>query len=110
MGPISTGEPPVATCMNIGITYDLRSEYLAVGYGEEETAEFDQLGTIDAIEIALCELGHSVDRIGHARSLVDRLAAGDRWELVFNICEGLHGISREAQVPARRPRRSLLVP
>lgn len=95
-----TGEPPVATTMHIGITYDLRSEYLAAGYGEEETAEFDQLGTIDAIDGALCELGHSTDRIGHARALVERLAAGDRWDLVFNICEGLHGIGREAQVPA----------
>ena len=26
--------------------------------------------------------------------------AGDRWDLVFNICEGLHGLGREAQVPA----------
>ena len=32
--------------------------------------------------------------------MVDRLAAGDRWDLVFNIAEGLHGIAREAQVPA----------
>jgi D-alanine-D-alanine ligase len=86
--------------MNIGITYDLRCEYLAAGYGEEETAEFDQLATIEAIDCALCELGHSTDRIGHARSLVERLAAGDRWDLVFNICEGLHGVGRESQVPA----------
>ncbi len=32
--------------------------------------------------------------------MIERLAAGDRWDLVFNICEGLHGIGREAQVPA----------
>jgi D-alanine-D-alanine ligase len=31
---------------------------------------------------------------------VQRLASGDRWDLVFNICEGLQGIAREAQVPA----------
>jgi D-alanine-D-alanine ligase len=86
--------------MHIGITYDLRSDYLAAGYGEEETAEFDQASTIDAIESALCELGHTTDRVGHARNLVERLAAGDRWDLVFNICEGLHGLGREAQVPA----------
>jgi D-alanine-D-alanine ligase len=86
--------------MRIGITYDLRSEYLAAGYGEEETAEFDQLGTIDAIDGALQELGHVTDRIGHAKNLIDRLAQGDRWELVFNICEGLRGRGREAQVPA----------
>ena len=86
--------------MHIGLTYDLRSEYLAAGYGAEETAEFDQAGTIDSLEMALCELGHEVERIGHARQLIERLAAGGRWELVFNICEGLHGIGREAQVPA----------
>ena len=26
--------------------------------------------------------------------------SGDRWDLVFNICEGLRGTGREAQVPA----------
>lgn len=86
--------------MDIGITYDLRTDYLAAGYGEEETAEFDQIGTIEAIDGALCELGHSTVRIGHAKNLVERLASGDRWDLVFNICEGLCGIAREAQVPA----------
>jgi D-alanine-D-alanine ligase len=44
-------------------------------------------------------LGHTVDRVGNARALVERLAAGDRWDLVFNICEGLRGTAREAQVP-----------
>jgi D-alanine-D-alanine ligase len=86
--------------MHIGFTYDLRSDYLAEGYGEEETAEFDQLGTIEAIDGALQSLGHEVDRVGHARSLVERLARGDRWELVFNICEGLRGAARESLVPA----------
>jgi D-alanine-D-alanine ligase len=86
--------------MLIGFTYDLRSDYLSAGFGEEETAEFDQEGTIDAIDEALQSLGYDVDRIGHARSLVERLARGDRWELVFNICEGLHGAARESQVPA----------
>ena len=43
--------------MKIGLTYDLRSEYLALGYGEEETAEFDQPDTVDGIEEALQELG-----------------------------------------------------
>ena len=56
--------------------------------------------TIDAIATGLLELGHHVDRIGRARQLVRRLAAGDRWDLVFNICEGLKGMAREAQVPA----------
>ncbi len=86
--------------MRIGLTYDLRDEYLAAGYGEEETAEFDRAETIDSLDDALRELGHQTDRIGHARDLVGRLADGDRWDLIFNICEGLSGVGREGQVPA----------
>ncbi len=86
--------------MKIGMTYDLRADYLAAGFGEEETAEFDRSETIDAIEGALRTLGHRTDRIGNLGSLVKRLAAGDRWDLVFNIAEGLYGFGREAAVPA----------
>ncbi len=39
-------------------------------------------------------------RIGCARELIEHLAAGQRWDLVFNICEGLSGPGRESQVPA----------
>ena len=86
--------------MHIGLTYDLRADYLAMGFSELETAEFDRPDTIDAIADALAALGHHPDRIGHGRQLVERLAAGDRWDLVFNICEGLSGPARESQVPA----------
>jgi D-alanine-D-alanine ligase len=86
--------------VKIGITYDLRDDYLAEGYGEEETAEFDHPATIEAIEEAMRDLGHGTDRIGHIRALVRRLAAGESWDLVFNIAEGLGGYGREAQVPA----------
>lgn len=86
--------------MRVGITYDLREEYLAQGYGEEETAEFDRPETIQAIEVTLQELGYSTDRIGNARCLTERLLAGERWDLVFNIAEGLRGFGREALVPA----------
>ncbi|MBV6340315.1 MAG: ATP-grasp domain-containing protein [Candidatus Magnetobacterium sp. LHC-1] len=86
--------------MDIGFTYDLRSEYLALGYGEEETAEFDSVQTIESLEEAITQLGHSVTRVGNIRSLVGMLNGGRRWNLVFNICEGLHGRSREAQIPA----------
>ena len=86
--------------MLIGMTYDLREEYLALGYGEEETAEFDKPDTIAAIDAALQGLGHQTDRIGSAAGLMVRLAAGDRWDLVFNIAEGLYGFGREALVPA----------
>jgi D-alanine-D-alanine ligase len=86
--------------MKVAMTYDLRSEYLAEGFGEEETAEFDSGATIDALEAALRDLGHDVVRVGNVRALVQALARGERWDLVFNVCEGLRGYGREAQVPA----------
>jgi D-alanine-D-alanine ligase len=86
--------------MRIGVTYDLRSDYLAMGYGEEETAEFDSEVTIAALCEALSGLGFAPERIGGVKALVGRLADGERWDAVFNFCEGLSGVSREAQVPA----------
>jgi len=86
--------------MRVGITYDLRSDYLALGYSEEETAEFDAEATIIAVCDALSALGHEPARIGGIRKLTKALAGGERWDAVFNICEGLKGVSREAQVPA----------
>jgi D-alanine-D-alanine ligase len=83
-----------------GITYDLRDDYLAEGYSAEETLEFDRADTIDAIEQTLQDLGYLTDRIGNIKSLVKRLASGDRWDIVFNIAEGMAGLGREAQVPA----------
>ena len=86
--------------IRIGITYDLRKDYLAAGFGEEETAEFDSEETIAAIDQALQDLGYRTDRIGNIKNLSQRLAAGNSWDLVFNIAEGLRGFGREAQVPA----------
>jgi D-alanine-D-alanine ligase len=84
----------------IGVTFDLRSDYLALGMGEEETAEFDSDVTIAAICSALEALGYLPVRIGGVRRLAERLAAGERFDAVFNICEGLKGVAREAQAPA----------
>ncbi len=86
--------------MRIGVTYDLRADYLAMGYGEEETAEFDSEITIAALCDALTALGYETLRIGGVRRLAEKLVAGERWDCVFNFCEGLKGVSREAQAPA----------
>jgi lysine 2,3-aminomutase len=85
----------------IGLTYDLRDDYLAEGYGEEETAEFDRADTIEAIENALSRLGYFPERIGNIKHLVKKLSSNTHkpWDLVFNICEGMWGMGREAQVP-----------
>lgn len=85
--------------IKIGLTYDLKDDYLRLGYTNEEVAEFDAPETIDAIESAIINSGHEVIRIGNIFRLVDFLSSGKRCDLVFNICEGMYGIAREAQVP-----------
>lgn len=86
--------------MRIGFTYDLKDDYLALGFAEHEVAEFDSPTTIAAIEGALRALGHEVERVGHVRALAAKLVAGWRADLVFNIAEGAAGFGRESQVPA----------
>jgi D-alanine-D-alanine ligase len=86
--------------VRIGFTYDLKADYLALGFSEHAVAEFDSEVTIDAVSGALHALGHEVVRIGHVKALAARLVAGERWDLVFNIAEGVAGFGRESQVPA----------
>jgi len=86
--------------LTIGMVYDLRKDYLAQGFTEEEVAEFDSEETIELIERAIQSLGYTTDRIGNVRSLSSRLVGGDKWDLVFNIAEGLSGRCRESHVPS----------
>jgi len=86
--------------VTIGLVYDLRDDYLAEGYSEEQVAEFDSAETIGHLERAVRSHGHTTERIGNGVALTKQLACGKRWDLIFTIAEGLHGRSREAQVPA----------
>jgi D-alanine-D-alanine ligase len=86
--------------MRIGLTYDLRSWYLDRGYSMEDTAEFDKQETVDAIDAALKEMGFETEQIGNCFQLIEALGAGKKWDLVFNIAEGLYGDGRESVVPA----------
>ena len=86
--------------MKIGLTYDLRSWYLERGYTMDETAEFDKEETVVALENELIRQGCQTVRIGNIFQLVEKLAAGERWDMVFNIAEGLCGDGRESVVPA----------
>jgi D-alanine-D-alanine ligase len=97
---ISTQPTGSRDSVTIGLVYDLRDDYLAQGFTEEQVAEFDSAATIAAIERALQSLGYATERIGNGLALARQLACGKRWDLVFNIAEGLYGRSREAQVPA----------
>lgn len=85
--------------LKIGLTYDLKDDHISSGLTPEEIAEFDTRETIDGIEDAVRSFGYATDRIGHIKALVKRLAAGDRWDFVFNIAEGVRGMGRESQVP-----------
>lgn len=86
--------------MRVALVYDLRDDYRALGFSEEEVAEFDTVETIDALAGALQALGCEPIRIGRGQALAARLAAGERYDIVFSIAEGVRGRSREAQVPA----------
>ena len=86
--------------LRVGLVYDLRTDYLAEGFSEEEAAEFDSEETIAALERTIASLGYRVERIGNAKRLCERLVRGERWDMVFNIAEGLGGRCRESQAPA----------
>jgi D-alanine-D-alanine ligase len=86
--------------MRVALVYDLRDEYRALGYSEEEVAEFDSVETVDQLAEALEALGCEAVRVGRGQALAARLVHGERFDLVFSIAEGLKGRSREAQVPA----------
>ena len=86
--------------MKVGLTFDLRSWYIDRGYSMDETAEFDKQETVDALENSLKQMGHTTDPIGNAFQLIEALGAGKRWDIVFNIAEGLYGDGRESVVPA----------
>lgn len=86
--------------MLIGMTYDSPGDWAGEIADAEQLAEFDAPITIDAIAAHLMRRGHHVERIGRATSLLARLQQHARWDLVFNICEGLLGPGREALVPA----------
>jgi len=66
----------------------------------DETAEFDKQETVDALENSLKLMGHETEPIGNAFQLIEALAAGKKWDIVFNIAEGLYGDGRESVVPA----------
>lgn len=96
--------------MNIALTFNLREESGADSAPEEPPsgslpapvddlyAEWDDIHTIKAVESALATrhrvslVEANLDAFGTLRQL--------RPDLVFNIAEGLHGSSREAQIPA----------
>jgi D-alanine-D-alanine ligase len=66
----------------------------------EDTAEFDKQDTVDALDQALRKIGFETEQVGNCFQLIEALASGRKWDLVFNIAEGLYGDGRESVVPA----------
>src|SRR5512138_1121806 len=66
----------------------------------EETAEFDKQETVDALAGSLQQMGHQTELVGNAFQVIEALASGRKWDLVFNIAEGLYGDGRESVIPA----------
>jgi D-alanine-D-alanine ligase len=86
--------------MKVGLTFDLRSWYIDRGYSMDDTAEFDKQETVDALDESIRKMGYQTEQIGNAFQIIEALAAGKRWDLVFNIAEGLYGDGRESVIPA----------
>src|SRR5262249_4182212 len=67
----------------------------------DASSEWDSEETVAALEEAIRSNGHQVVRLGGGRDIIRLSARGPLGvDLVFNICEGRDGRSREAQVPA----------
>jgi len=83
----------------IGLTYNLKSDWkVSTTEPKDANAEFDRPETIDLIESALKEGGHTVKRIGDVKALLNQIDTLNV-DIVFNLCEGRCGRNRESQVP-----------
>lgn len=101
MQKLTVGFTPTPKSLVCGFTYDAKSDYaLLPDDPPDKYAEFDSDKTINEIATALESSGNKIVRIGHGKNLVSRILAGEKWDIIFNICEGLKGRCREAQVPA----------
>lgn len=84
----------------IGLTYNLKSEYVfRPGDPPDANAEFDHEDTIGVIEQAIRSGGHEVVRLGNARALLEHPEQLKSVDIVFNLAEGYEGRNRESQVP-----------
>jgi D-alanine-D-alanine ligase len=93
--------------MHIALVFNLREESALTGEPPAEPpshsrediyAEWDDIGTIKAVEAAL-STRYQVSLVNADLDAFEKLR-NLKPDLVFNIAEGLHGASREAQMPA----------
>jgi D-alanine-D-alanine ligase len=85
--------------LTVGVLYNLKRVSPTEDGENDNEAEFDSESTINAIKTALTSLGHNPVCLEATQDLPARLQIV-KPDIVFNIAEGIHGRSREAQAPA----------
>lgn len=85
--------------LKVALTYNLKREVKDRDLPHDYYSEFDSEETIKSIVDALRAGGHEVYLVEADKGLLNWLQ-NNRVDIVFNIAEGLHGASRESQVPA----------
>ncbi len=89
--------------MRIGLLYETRDDLLAGPAAREETHyHWREPEELDAVEGALLQLGHRVERLGDVEALLRQGTAGtgERPDLVMNLSVGALSRSRTAIAPA----------
>lgn len=83
--------------MNVGLSFNLKTPMPNPG-GDDRFAEWDDEETIEAVRSALA-LRHHVTLIEGNEDALENFRRL-RPDIVFNMAEGIHGSSRESQIPA----------
>ena len=84
--------------MKIALIYNKKRKPRKGNYPQDYYSEFDSKDTVNSIALALQSRGHRVAQVEADKNLFDKLK-NNRPDFVFNIAEGIKGVSREAQVP-----------
>lgn len=84
----------------IGVMFNLKGgEPPEEGEPPDLGAEFDSKSTVEAVASALRDFGHKVHLIEGNESAYSALRA-THLDIVFNMCEGIRGESRESHIPS----------
>ena len=84
--------------MKVGLAFNLIREEILEGRPIDAIAEYDSIGTIDAIKTAIESGGHGVVLIEADENFSENLKKA-KPDIVFNITEGLGGECRESYAP-----------
>lgn len=85
--------------LKVALTYNLKRDIKNSDLPDDYYSEFDSEETIKTIANALRSGGHEIYLVEANKGLLNWFQ-NNKVDIVFNIAEGLHGESRESQVPA----------